>query len=85
MRLRLFRYELIIKKIPKSSGYARRSWSASETSSMLRFRSEGKSWREVAQLLNRSEAACISQYHKIKRNKRTKRKDATLTEEKDNK
>ena len=66
--MKLFGYEIKIKKLAKrKTGYSKRGWSESETNTMLRFRSEGKSWEEISKLMNRTKSACYGRYYKIKR------------------
>jgi hypothetical protein len=53
------------EKKKKRKGYSRKAWTESETNALLRFRNENKSWREIANLMNRTEASCYTRYHKI--------------------
>lgn len=65
--MRLFGFEIKrIKKRKKTQGFSRRQWTKSETDTLLRLRNEGKNWKEIASLMNRTDAACYSRYHKVK-------------------
>lgn len=65
-------YEITIKKRKRkvNSGFSRRPWTKSEIDTMLRLRNEGKSWAEVAKLMNRSKQSCTTRYYKVKNNGR---------------
>jgi len=73
--MKIFGYEITIKKVHpkarKSPLKGRKKWTTSETNTMLRMRSEGKSTEEIAQLLNRTAASVHTRLWKI-RNKRSK-------------
>lgn len=64
----LFGYEFTIKRKKRAvrGGFSRKSWTKSETDSMLRFRNEGRSWEEIGTLLGRTAASCYARYYKIK-------------------
>ena len=54
------------KRRKRKSGYATKTWTVSETNTMLRLRSEGHSWREIGEMLNRTGPSCSSRYYKVK-------------------
>ena len=67
MKFNLFGYDVHIKKHGKETKIARRPWTPSEINALLRFRNEGKNWREIAQLMNRTPIACSTRYSKVKK------------------
>ena len=70
--MKLFNYEFIFRKVKKpvrSTGYTSRTWTKSEKATLLRFRNEGKTNKEIGLLLKRTEAAIFSMVHKIKKDK----------------
>lgn len=67
MRFNLLGYKVeITRNKEKRRGYSRRSWTKSETDTMLRLRNEGKSWEEISKLLNRTASAITARHYKIK-------------------
>jgi len=66
--MKLFGYEIKIKKVKKQkkTGFSRKVWTASETNTLLRLRSEGKSIEEISKLLNRTRSAINARLYKVR-------------------
>jgi len=70
--MKLFNYEFIFRKVKKpvrSTGYTSKTWTKSEKQTLLRFKNEGKSDKEIAVLLKRTVPAISSMINKIKKGK----------------
>ena len=68
--MKLFNYEFIFRKVKKSTrstGYTSKTWTKSEKQTLLRFKNEGKSHKEIGVLLKRTEPAIFSMLHKIRK------------------
>ncbi len=65
--MKLFGYEIIIKKITRkrAKGFSSRKWTQSETDTMLRLKNEGKSSEVIGAMLNRTAPAISARYTKI--------------------
>ena len=72
MKFNIFGYELKLefKEKTKRKGYSRRSWTTSETNTLLKFRNEGKSWKEIGELMNRTAQACQNRWYVIHKGKK---------------
>jgi len=64
--MKLFGYEIKIRKVKKKTGFSRKMWTASETNALLRMRSEGKSIEEISKLLNRTEPSINARLYKVR-------------------
>ena len=69
MTFKILGYTVNIRQTirPKKKGFTARPWTASEIDSMLRFRSEGKSTKDIAKLLKRTEASIYSRINKLQK------------------
>ncbi len=68
--MKIFGYEFIVRKEKKKkvTGFSSKPWTESETNTMLRLISEGKSQKEIAIMLKRTVPAIYSRLNKVRKN-----------------
>ena len=68
MKIKIIGYTVEIRKTKRryKERVARRKWTSSEINTLLKLRSEGHSWKEIGELMNRSADSCSSRYYIVK-------------------